>query len=158
MLAALLLAALAEGIGLSVLLPLLNIALGTDSGVSLPGNETAAHLIDSNRMTIMWCAFEGLPRILRVYGEAETIHLHDLAWDECTSHIPAPVGARQYYRLKIDLVQTSCGFSVPLMDFDQQRDVLTKWAEKRGDEGVHDYWEKKNTVSIDGLPTGILEK
>lgn len=122
------------------------------------GNETAAHLIDSNRMTIMWCAFEGLPRILRVYGEAKTIHSRDVEWKECTTHIPAPLGARQYYKLKIDLVQTSCGFSVPLMDFNEQRDVLTKWSEQRGEQGISDYWEEKNTVSIDGFPTGILKK
>jgi hypothetical protein len=121
------------------------------------GNETAAHLLDCNRMTIMWCAFEGPPRILRVYGEAQTIHPRHPDWNSCVEHIPAPVSARQFFKLKIDLVQTSCGFTVPLMDYQQDRDILAKWTEKRGEDGVRKYWEEKNTTSIDGLPTGILD-
>jgi len=120
------------------------------------GNETAAHLLDSNRMTIMWCAFEGLPRILRVYGTAQTIHPRDVEWAECARVLPPEVGARQYYKLAIDLVQTSCGYAVPLMDYQEDRDTLAKWSEKRGEAGVKDYWEEKNTQSIDGFPTGIL--
>ncbi|MGE0622918.1 MAG: pyridoxamine 5'-phosphate oxidase family protein [Pseudomonadales bacterium] len=120
------------------------------------GNETAAHLQDVNRMTLMWCAFEGLPRILRVYGEAQIIHPRDEAWADCTAHIPAPVGARQYFRLHLDLVQTSCGYAVPFMDYVEDRDVLAKWAEKRGEDGIRDYWAEKNQVSLDGLPTHVL--
>ena len=121
------------------------------------GNETAAHLLDNNRMTIMWCAFEGLPQILRVYGEAQTIHPSAVEWRSCVKHIPATVGTRQYFKLKIDLVQTSCGFAVPLMDYQEDRDILQKWSEKRGEDGVRKYWEEKNTASIDGFPTGILD-
>ena len=121
------------------------------------GNETAAHLLDVNRMTIMWCAFEGLPQILRVYGSATTIHPRDSAWAECVELIPPPVGARQYFQMTIDLVQTSCGYAVPLMDYQEDRQVLTKWAEKRGDDGIRDYWEEKNQRSLDGAATGILK-
>ncbi|PCJ53728.1 MAG: pyridoxamine 5'-phosphate oxidase [Planctomycetota bacterium] len=121
------------------------------------GNETAAHLLDSNRMTLMWCAFEGPPRILRVYGEAKTIHPNHAEWDSCVEYIPAPVSGRQYFKLKIDLVQTSCGFTVPFMDYQQDRDILEKWSEKRGEDGVRKYWQEKNTTSIDGFPTGILD-
>jgi len=121
------------------------------------GNETAAHLLDTNRMTLMWCAFEGLPRILRVYGQAETIHPRDPQWDACTAILPAPVGARQYFRLHVDLVQTSCGYAVPFMDFVEDRDVLANWAEKRGEEGIRAYWEEKNQVSLDGLRTGVMD-
>lgn len=120
------------------------------------GNETAAHLEDTNRMTIMWCAFDGPPRILRVYGTAETIHPRDTAWAECEKLIPVETGTRQYYRMKIDLVQTSCGYAVPLFEFQGERDVLRDWADKKGRDGVEDYWEEKNQTSIDGLPTGIL--
>lgn len=120
------------------------------------GNETAAHLADTNRMTIMWCAFEGPPRILRVYGEAETIHPRDPAWETCEKLIPAETGSRQYYRMKIDLVQTSCGYAVPLFDYEGERDVLRDWADKKGRDGVEDYWDEKNQTSIDGLPTGVL--
>ena len=119
------------------------------------GNETAAHLLDSNRITLMWCAFEGPPRILRVYGTAETIHPRDPDWARCTELIPAKLGARQYYRVAIDLVQTSCGYSVPLMDFKEDRKVLEMWSEKRGQARIEAYWQEKNTNSIDGLPTGI---
>jgi hypothetical protein len=121
------------------------------------GNETAAHLRDTNRMTLMWCAFDGLPRILRVYGSAETIHPRDAQWAACAGLIPPPVGARQYFRVHVDLVQTSCGYAVPLMDFVEDRQVLTQWAEKRGSEGVRDYWSEKNRISLDGLPTGIAD-
>ena len=120
------------------------------------GNETAAHLADVNRMTIMWCAFSGPPRILRVYGQAATIHPRDKAWQDCTAHIPAVVGARQYYRLSIDLVQTSCGYAVPQMDLVAQRDVLTRWSEKRGAAGIEAYWAETNQTSLDGKPTHIL--
>lgn len=119
------------------------------------GNETAAHLLDTNRMTLMWCAFEGLPRILRLYGSAETIHPRDAGWAECARLIPPPVGARQYFRMQVDLVQTSCGYAVPLMDFVEDRQILRQWAEKRGSDGIRDYWQEKNVRSLDGSPTGI---
>ena len=122
------------------------------------GNETAAHLLESNRMTLMWCAFEGPPRILRIYGQATTIHPRDQAWSDCVQVLPAPVGARQYYRVNFDLVQTSCGYAVPLMDHVNDRDVLTRWAEKRGPEGIEKYWSEKNQYSLDGKPTEILQE
>lgn len=120
------------------------------------GNETAAHLADTNRMTIMWCAFESAPRILRVYGTAETIHPRDAAWDACAKLIPSEAGSRQYYRMKIDMVQTSCGYAVPLFAYEGERDVLRNWADDRGPEGIREYWEEKNQTSIDGLPTGVM--
>jgi len=120
------------------------------------GNETAAHLLDSNRITLMWCAFENLPRILRVYGSADAIHPRDAQWDECAQLIPPPVGARQYFKVHIDLVQTSCGYAVPLMDYVEDRQVLSKWSEKRGEEGIREYWQEKNQLSIDGSPTKII--
>ena len=120
------------------------------------GNETAAHLRDTNRLTIMWCAFSGPPQILRVYGSAQTVHPRDADWQSCTQRLPPPLGARQYYKVQIDLVQTSCGYAVPLMDYLEDRQALTKWTEKRGAEGVLEYWQEKNVTSIDGLPTGIF--
>jgi len=119
------------------------------------GNETAAHLLDSNRMTLMWCAFDGLPRILRVYGSAETVHPRDAQWEACARLIPPPVGARQYFKLHVDLVQTSCGYAVPRMDYVEDRQVLAQWSEKRGEQGIRDYWMEKNQTSLDGLPTRI---
>lgn len=120
------------------------------------GNETAAHLRDVNRMTLMWCSFAGSPLILRVYGTAETVHERDPQWAACAQAIPATVGTRQYFRMTIDLVQTSCGYAVPLMDYKQDREILRKWAKNRGESGIREYWEDKNQVGLDGQPTGIF--
>ena len=119
------------------------------------GNETAAHLRESNRITMMWCAFAGPPRILRVYGNARTIHASDPEWQACAAILPPPLGARQYFRVAIELVQTSCGYAVPMMDFREERAALTLWAEKKGAAGIEAYWEEKNTRSLDGKPTGM---
>lgn len=119
------------------------------------GNETAAHVRDINRITLMWCAFEGPPRILRVYGTATLIHPRDAAWRDCAQMMPPLKGARQYIRIKIDMAQTSCGYAVPLFEYQGERPILLDWAEKKGDEGLAAYWEEKNTKSLDGLPTGI---
>lgn len=120
------------------------------------GNETAAHLHAANRITLMWCAFAGAPRILRVYGSARAVHRRDPEWQVCAELIAPPVGARQYFRVQIDLVQTSCGYAVPLYAYEGQRQALTLWADKRGPEGIADYWAEKNTQSLDGLPTHLL--
>lgn len=121
------------------------------------GNESAAHVRDVNRMTLMWCAFEGPPRILRVYGHVDVIHPRDPEWTHCTELLSPPLGARQYFRLHIDLVQTSCGYAVPRMTYEEDRTVLTHWAEKRGAEGIETYWSDRNQVSLDGHPTGITD-
>jgi hypothetical protein len=121
------------------------------------GNETAAHLIDSNRITLMWCSFEGLPRILRVYGSADVIHPRDDEWAGCARLMPPPLGARQYFKVHVDLVQTSCGYAVPLMDYVEDRRVLAQWSEKKGEQGIRDYWRENNEVSLDGLPTGTVD-
>lgn len=121
------------------------------------GNETAAHLTESNRMTLMWCAFEGPPMILRAYGQARTVHRRDEDYAAFAGHIPAQTGTRQYYVLDVDLVQTSCGYAVPFLDYREDRVALDKWAEKRGEDGIAEYWSEKNQLSLDGRPTGILE-
>ena len=120
------------------------------------GNETAAHLLAVNRMTLMFCALSGNPLILRVYGHARTIHPDDADWAELYAHFPDLAGARQIFDLTIENVQTSCGYAVPLYDFVAQRSRLTDSFEQRGPEKTREYWQEKNTVSIDGKPTGIL--
>jgi len=117
------------------------------------GNETAAHLLGENRITLMWCAFEGPPLILRVYGRARAIHPDDAEWADCTSRMPAIVGARQYFEVEIDRVQTSCGYAVPLYDYREDRSALARWSEKKGEAGLRQYWAEKNATSLDGLPT-----
>ena len=71
------------------------------------GNETAAHLLENDRMTLMWCAFECAPMILRVYGTARAAHPRDAEWAACAAQLPSRPGARQYFRVAVDLVQTS---------------------------------------------------
>lgn len=122
------------------------------------GNETAAHLLDVPRMTLMFCAFDGEPMILRVYGTAKVIHPRDSGWGEFKSHFQDIAGSRQIFDLTIELIQTSCGTGVPQMQFVKSRaeTELVPFYENMGRDGVNDYWKKKNQVSIDGKPTGIF--
>jgi hypothetical protein len=121
------------------------------------GNETAAHIRDNNRMTLMFCSFEKKPLILRIYGIARAVHPRDGEWKEYRAMFPDNTGTRQFYVVDIDLVQTSCGFAVPFMDFVSDRDALDVWAQKHGEEGIRQYWQDKNQLSIDGFDTGIFE-
>ncbi len=121
-------------------------------------NETAAHLLEDDRMTIMFCAFEGDPKILRLYGHARTIHPRDDDWEALLCHFPDTAGSRQLFEMDVELVHTSCGFGVPLYNYAGQRSILTDWIEKKGDNGITQYWEDKNTRSLNGKPTGIFEE
>lgn len=119
------------------------------------GNETAAHLRENDRITLMFCAFEGDPLILRLYGHARIFHPRDAEWDSLITLFPAFPGARQIIDMSVDLVQTSCGYGVPLFEFVAERDQLEKWAGKKGPEGIRKYWQEKNRLSLDGKSTGI---
>jgi hypothetical protein len=119
------------------------------------GNETAAHLAHDPRLTLMWCGFEARPLILRAYGTARAIHPNHPDWPGLAAHLPAQPGARQIMDVTIDLVQSSCGFAVPFMDFAGDRPVLRDWAMDKGEDGLRDYWRTRNTHTIDGAPTGI---
>lgn len=124
------------------------------------GNETAAHLRDVNRMTLMFCAFEGDALILRTYGQAQTLHPGDDGWDTSIAQFPEMAGSRQIFDMTIDLVQTSCGTGVPVMMFDHDRgpnELLPFYADM-GTDGVADFWQRRNAESIDGKPTGISAK
>ena len=121
------------------------------------GNETAAHILESNRITIMFCAFEGKPMILRLYGSAKVYHPRDAEWNEFIELFPSHVGSRQLVDINVELVQTSCGFAVPLMDYQSDREVLTDWSDKKGEAGIKDYWEERNQTSMDGSPTEIIK-
>lgn len=121
------------------------------------GNETAAHLLKNDRMTIMFCAFDGKPLILRLYGKAKIYHTRDAKFEEYLELFPKVSGSRQIIEMDVDLVQTSCGFAVPFMDFNEDRTTLNTWAEKQGEEKIEQYWSDKNTKSIDGFDTNILK-
>lgn len=119
------------------------------------GNETAAHLLDVPRMTIMFCSFEKRPLILRLYGAARVVHDGDPDWNELLGLFPPLQGARNIFSLDVDLVQTSCGYGVPLMEFQSDRETMALWSAKKGDDGLVEYQQEKNRVSIDGFPTGL---
>lgn len=121
------------------------------------GNESAAHVRVHPRMTLMFCSFDTQPLILRLYGQARVHHIDDPAWDELIGLFPSFTGARQIFELDVDLVQTSCGFAVPYYEFKGERPTLTNWADKKGREGVRQYWPERNALSLDGQPTGIAD-
>lgn len=121
------------------------------------GNETAAHLAHDGRMTLMWCSFDADPLILRLYGRGRVVRRQDPEWSELHRHFPALPGERQIIVLDVESVQTSCGYAVPRYTYAGERDTLARWAEKKGPVGLLDYWREKNQISIDGLPTGLLE-
>jgi Pyridoxamine 5'-phosphate oxidase len=119
------------------------------------GNETAAHLRENGRMTIMMCSFSDDPLILRLYGQGEVISpLHDL-WPDLLAEFPDIPGQRQIILLSIESLQTSCGYAVPTCTEVTERPKLQKWAAKKGVDGINKYWQQKNRRSIDGLDTGI---
>ncbi len=120
------------------------------------GNETAAHLTENTRLTVMFCAFTGKPKILRLYGSAQAILPGHPEWATLRAEFPESIaGVRQLFRLKIKRVQTSCGFGVPLMDFVAQREILSEWSAKRSESEMAEYRQNKNAVSIDGYSIPI---
>ncbi len=124
------------------------------------GCETAAHVRVDGRLTIMFCAFEGPPLILRLYGTGRSLPRRTESYDRLlASHFAGeePLGARQIVALDIDLVKTSCGYGVPFMDYRGERPSMRRWAEAKGSGGLAAYWREKNVTSMDGLPTGLLE-
>ncbi|MFT5725122.1 MAG: hypothetical protein ACI9JN_002245 [Bacteroidia bacterium] len=121
------------------------------------GNETAAHLLEDSRMTIMMNAFEGNPMIHRLYGEAKAIHQRDAQWESYFQLFTETLGARQIIEMKLEKVMTSCGFGVPVMEYNQDRTALRSWAEKKRTEGLLLYHKEKNVTSLNGKPTGLFE-
>jgi hypothetical protein len=120
-------------------------------------NESAAHLQETTRMTLMWCAFDGAPMIVRAYGHATVVHPRDPDWDTLAPLFPALAGARQIFDVTVDLVLRSCGMGVPFFEYRGLREALRQWAEKLGEDGIKEWWQKHNQVSLDGKPTGICE-
>lgn len=121
------------------------------------GNESAAHVAENGRMTIMFCSFGKQPLIMRLYGRANVVHPRDDNWPALLALFPADVGARQVFQLRLDLVLTTCGYGVPRYELSGERPTLTKWAEKKGPDGIRQYWLEKNTLTLDGKTTGIFE-
>lgn len=120
------------------------------------GNETAAHVLENGRMTVMFCSFDKQPLIMRLYGKAVATHERDAGWKELLARFPAYTGARQIFTLHVDRIQTSCGYAVPFYELKGDRPTLTKWADNKGRDGVQEYWREKNQTSLDGKETGIF--
>ena len=116
------------------------------------GVETIAHLRDNGRITIMFCAFDGKPLIVRLYGRGEVLPIGEPQGDALLRHFGSYPGARSVIRVRLDRVSTSCGYGVPLLQFEAERDQLHKFAERRGPDGLVAYRAENNAVSIDGLP------
>jgi hypothetical protein len=121
------------------------------------GSETRAHLTasDDKRLTIMFCAFEGPPVILRLYGQGRSLMRGTPDYDALLPQFEEMPGARQIVRLAVDLVQTSCGMGVPLFDYKEERSSLIRYWTAQGLDNLRKYWGLKNAKSIDGLPTGF---
>jgi hypothetical protein len=119
------------------------------------GNETAAHLQQNGRMTIMFCSFTDKPLILRLYGRGEVVLPQTEQWDRLIDRFTDLPGKRQLILLHLESVQTSCGYGVPIYELQAERATLTDWALKKGEAGVRAYQLQNNLVSIDGLPNHL---
>jgi hypothetical protein len=116
------------------------------------GVETIAHVRENGRITLMLCAFEGPPQILRLWGRGEVIGVDQEGFEAAAAPFPELPGRRAVITVHLEGVQTSCGYAVPLMDVVGERDTLLRWAERKGDDGLATYWSTKNHRSVDGLP------
>jgi hypothetical protein len=119
------------------------------------GNETSAHTMENGRITFMFCSFDEKPNILRLYGQGITVLRDTAAWEVYAPHFEIYPSTRQIIVAEIDLVQTSCGFGVPMYDFKANRDLHFSWADSKGEKGLEQYIADKNLISLDGLPTAI---
>ena len=122
------------------------------------GNETSANTLENGRITIMFCSLEGTPNILRLYGKGLAELPDTPEWDKYSPDFKLYPSTRQLIIADIDLVQTSCGFGVPLYSYEGERDIHFEWAEKKGADGLHEYVQQNNLKSLDGLATDISKK
>ena len=116
------------------------------------GVETIAHLRDNGRITLMFCAFEGPPKIVRLYGRGEVLRPGDADFAALVRLFPTMPGTRSVIRIHLDRVSDSCGYAVPTYRHTGARDQLIAWAERKGADGIADYQRQRNARSIDGLP------
>ena len=115
------------------------------------GIETVAHLRENGRITLMFCAFEGRPLIVRLYGRGRVVEPSDGEWDELIAHFPDFPGVRSVVVVDVERVADSCGFAVPLYEYQGERSQLIDYANRKGPEGLEEYRALKNRESIDGI-------
>lgn len=116
------------------------------------GIETVAHLRNDGRIVVMFCAFEGPPRIVRLHGRGRVILPGDDEWEALMARFPPQPGSRSVIKISVERISDSCGFGVPLMQYVGERGQLADWADRKTEEELAEYRRKKNAVSIDGLP------
>lgn len=116
------------------------------------GVETIAHLRENHRIVLMFCAFQGSPKVLRLHGHGRVVEPHEPEFASLQPHFPVLVGTRAIIVVELDRISDSCGFGVPLMKLESDRVELPAWCQKRGVDGLKVYRREKNRQSIDGLP------
>ena len=123
------------------------------------GIETVAHLRNDGRIVVMFCAFEGPPRIVRLHGRGAVLLPGDSEWEELMARFPPQPGARSVIRITVERISDSCGFGVPLMSYAGERGQLADWVTRKTEEQLAEYRATKNARSIDGLPglAGLAE-
>lgn len=119
------------------------------------GVETIAHVRQNGRIVIMFCAFAGPPKIVRLHGRAAVVEPNDAEFAALAAHFgEIPYGTRSIIRIDVTRISDSCGYGVPLMTFERQREQLPAWASRKSEEEMREYQRKKNGESIDGI-TGL---
>jgi hypothetical protein len=116
------------------------------------GIETVSHLRENGRITLLFCSFEGPPKLLRLYGRGEVIEPGEADWSELAGCFPVYPNARSIIRVRLDRIADSCGYGVPLLHYEEERRQLLDWADRKGEDGVRAYQRDNNALSIDGLP------
>lgn len=119
------------------------------------GSETIAHLRENGRIVVMFCAFNGPPRIVRLHGRGECVALDDERFGDLAGRFGGGqgVGVRSVISITVERISDSCGYGVPFMDFVEHRPTMDQWAARKGTDGIRDYWVEQNLESVDGLPS-----
>ena len=116
------------------------------------GVETIAHLRENGRITVMFCAFAGPPKIVRLHGRGDAVEPGDAEFTALRANFPDALGTRAVIRIRVERASDSCGYGVPLYAYEGERNAMGAWAEKKGPDEVVKYQREKNAASIDGLP------
>ena len=117
------------------------------------GVETIAHLRENGRVCVMFCAFEGPPRIVRIHGTGDVIEPGEAEFESLSAHFAEYPGVRSIIRVRAGRISDSCGYGVPLYEHKGERDQLQRWAQRKGEDGIAQYQRDNNTESLDGLPS-----